>query len=228
MSLPRQLQQYLDGLRAAGVEYVRKAGPAPARAQRAAPVAAVDPDAGRRVSLKLLAEEIEDCARCLELFSTRSHTVFGEGPLDAPVGFLGDGPDSTDDREGRPFLGESSAWLNSALAAIGMEREAVYLLNVTRCRAPKRFPKAKECENCRGYLVRELELAKPNAICCLGTLVAQTLLNSTEAVDQLRGVVHDYAGIPVVCTFHPAYLVKSPKSIPEAEKDWELLRSLMN
>ena len=231
-TLPKQLKQYLDALRAAGVEYVAKAGPAPfvkAPPQPAATaIIASDPLAERRTGLKLLADEIRDCARCLELFSTRSQTIFGSGPISATVAFLGDGPDSVDDREGQPFVGESGTWLAQALATMGVNREGVYLLNTTRCRAPgKRFPTAKECANCRDYLVRELELAQPRVICCLGTTVAQTLLETTESIATLRGKIHDYAGTPVICTFHPAYVLKNPKSEADARADLELLLRTM-
>jgi uracil-DNA glycosylase len=232
-TLPQQLKQYLDALRAAGVEYVAKAGPAPSRksapkAVATAVVATVDPLAERRLGLKLLADEIQNCARCLELFSTRTQTVSGVGPISATVAFLGDGPDSSDDHAGEPFRGDAGTWLTPVLVALGLEREQVYLLNATRCRAPgKRFPTAKECANCRDYLVRELELARPKVICCLGTLTAQTLLQTTESIATLRGKVFDYAGIPVVCTFHPAYLLKNPKSAADAATDLELLKQFL-
>ena len=232
-TLPQQLKQYLDALRAAGVEYVAKAGPAPSRtsapkAVAAAVVATVDPLAERRTSLKLLADEIQNCARCLELFSTRTQTVSGVGPISAEVAFLGDGPDSVDDQTGQPFRGDAGTWLTPVLVALGLEREQIYLLNATRCRAPgKRFPTAKECANCRDYLVRELELARPKVICCLGTLTAQTLLQTTESIATLRGKVFDYSGIPVVCTFHPAYLAKNPKSAADAATDLQLLRQFV-
>lgn len=232
-TLPQQLKQYLDALRAAGVEYVAKAGPAPSRksapkAVATAVVATVDPMVERRTSLKLLADEIQNCARCLELFSTRTQTVSGVGPISAEVAFLGDGPDSVDDRTGEPFRGDAGTWLTPALFVLGLEREQVYLLNATRCRAPgKRFPTAKECANCRDYLVRELELARPKVICCLGTLTAQTLLQTTESIATLRGKIFDHAGIPVVCTFHPAYLIKNPKSAADASSDLLFLKQIL-
>ena len=227
-TLPQQLKQYLDALRAAGVDFVPRAGPAPIRRTTPKPAApARDPLAERRTGLKLLAEEVQSCARCLELFSTRTQAVSGAGPVAAEVAFLGDGPDSVDDREGQPFVGEAGTWLAQALEFMGLERERVYLLNATRCRAPKRFPTPKECANCRGYLVRELELAQPKAICCLGTTVAQSLLQTTESIAALRGRIHDYDGTPVVCTFHPAYLAKNPKAEPEARADLELLMRTM-
>ena len=232
-TLPQQLKQYLDALRAAGVEYVAKAGPAPSRKSApipvaAAVVAAVDPLAERRMNLKLLADEIQNCARCLELFSTRTQTVSGVGPISAEIAFLGDGPDSVDDLAGQPFRGDAGTWLTSALIALGLEREQVYLLNATRCRAPgKRFPTAKECANCRDYLVRELELARPKVICCLGTLTAQTLLQTTDSIATLRGQVFDYAGTPVVCTFHPAYLLKNLKSAADASSDLQFLKQIL-
>ena len=230
-TLPQQLKQYLDALRAAGVEYVAKAGPAPfvkaISRHIAEAVVAADPLAARRRGLELLADEVQNCAKCLELFSMRTRALSGVGPIAASVAFLGDGPDRVDDREGRPFLGESAAWLDRALVFLNLPREEVYLLNATRCRAPKRFPTAKECANCRDYLVRELELAQPKVICCLGTTVAQTLLQTTESIAALRGRIHDYEGIPVVCTFHPAYLLKNPKSEADGREDLELIRAAL-
>jgi len=230
-TLPQQLKQYLDALRDAGVEHVAKAGPTPfvkaAPRHTAEAVVADDPLAARRRGLELLADEVQNCAKCLELFSMRTRALSGVGPIAAPVAFLGDGPDTVDDREGRPFLGESAAWLDRSLEFLGLTREEVYLLNATRCRAPKRFPTAKECANCRDYLVRELELSQPKVICCLGTTVAQTLLQTTENIAALRGRIHDYTGIPVICTFHPAYLLKNPKSEAEGRKDLESLREAM-
>ena len=227
-TLPQQLKQYLDALHSAGVDFVPKAGPTPfVRSAPQAAVEQVDPLAERRRGLKMLAEDIKDCAKCLELFSTRSQTIFGTGPIGAAVAFLGDGPDSVDDREGQPFVGDSGTWLAQTLETLGLNRDEVYLLNATRCRAPKRFPTAKECANCRDYLVRELELAQPKAICCLGTTVAQTLLRTAKSIAERRGTVHNYAGTPVICTFHPAYVSKNPKSGPDGRADLELLRELM-
>ena len=148
-------------------------------------------------------------------------------PVDAPIAFLGDGPDTVDDREGQPFLGESGRWLSRMLERMGLTRDDVYQLNATRCRAPKRFPTATECGNCRDYLVRELELARPRAICCLGTTAAQGVLGTAAQVAELRGKVHDYRGTPVICTFHPAYMAKYPKAEAECWSDMELLLRAM-
>ncbi len=228
-TLPQQLKQHLDALRAAGIDYVPKAGPAPfaKRAASAATVVAADPRAERRKGLELLADGVQTCAKCLELFSTRTQTVSGVGPVDAAVAFLGDGPDSTDDREGQPFVGAAGAWLKDMLERMGLNREEVYLLNATRCRAPQRFPTARECANCREYLVRELELAAPAVICCLGTTAAQTLLQTTAQIAELRGKVHDYLGTPVICTFHPAYVSKYPKTAPDCWADMQLVLRTM-
>jgi len=229
-TLPQQLKQHLDALRAAGIDFVPKAGPAPFAKRPAQPSVASavqDPLAERRKGLKLLADGVQTCAKCLELFSTRTQTVSGVGPMDAAVAFLGDGPDSTDDAEGQPFVGAAGAWLMDLLVRMGLKREEVYLLNATRCRAPKRFPTARECENCREYLVRELELAAPKVICCLGTTAAQAVLQTTAQIAELRGRVHDYAGTPVICTFHPAYVAKYPKTEPDCWADMELVLRTM-
>ena len=231
-TLPQQLKQHLDALRGAGIDFVPKAGPAPfskrSTQATATSAAAHDPLAERRRGLKLLADEVQTCAKCLELFSTRTQAVSGVGPVRAAVAFLGDGPDSTDDHDGQPFLGDAGVWLSGMMERMELKREEVYLLNATRCRAPKRFPTAKECANCREYLVRELELAAPKVICCLGTTAAQTLLQTPAQIAELRGRVHDYRGTPVICTFHPAFVTKNPKNEPDCWTDMELLLRTMD
>ncbi|MCA9241904.1 MAG: uracil-DNA glycosylase, partial [Planctomycetales bacterium] len=134
-------------------------------------------------------------------------------------------PGADEDRQGEPFVGRAGQLLDRIIEACTMRREEVYILNVLKCRPPgNRNPAPAEAANCSGFLNRQLELIDPEFICCLGAVAAQNLLQTTSAIGRLRGRVHDYRGIKVVCTYHPAYLLRNPS----AKKDtWEDMRLLM-
>src|SRR5438067_2426896 len=231
----RHVRQHLDRLQAAGVEWL----PAPDRA-KPPPVAEtpslfgeveepVVPNgpADRRVALAVLAEEVKACTACAELASTRTQTVFGVGPMDAELCFLGEAPGADEDRLGEPFVGAAGQLLNRIIAACGLKREEVYICNILRCRPPaNRTPTAEEAANCREYLEKQLELVRPKFICALGGCAAQNLLNTTESLGRLRRRFHDFRGIPVLCTYHPAFLL--PHRSPEKKKDvWEDMKLLL-
>jgi DNA polymerase len=244
--MARQARQHLDSLKAAGVEWLptaplpSPAEPAPATATGTAPAAAslfagLDSIAAgekatatpehRRKELEVLSERVSQCTRCAELAATRTRTVFGEGALDAELCFIGEAPGADEDATGRPFVGAAGQLLNRIIAACGMKREDVYICNILRCRPPgNRLPLPHEAANCREYLEKTLELVRPKYICALGACAAQNLLDSKLSIGRLRGQFHDYRGIPVVCTYHPAYLLRNPS----AKKDvWEDLKKLL-
>jgi DNA polymerase len=236
--LPRQAQQHLDSLKAAGVEWLPTAPPPPrrsvAKAQAAAagpslfdPADAPAPADQRRHQLQVLAERVNTCPRCPELVSTRTQTVFGVGPVDAEVLFIGEAPGADEDRLGEPFVGAAGQLLNRILAACGFQREEVYICNVIKCRPPgNRTPTPVEAANCREYLDKQLDLVKPKYICCLGGTAAQHLLGSTAPLGKLRGRFQNYKGIPVMCTYHPAFLL--PHRQPAKKKDvWEDMQMLL-
>ncbi|MEO2088661.1 MAG: uracil-DNA glycosylase, partial [Gemmataceae bacterium] len=193
------------------VEFVPIAPPAPARFFPSSPSeSAPDPDADRRRQLQTLASEVAKCDRCSGLFSTRTQTVFGGGPVSPDILFVGDAPCADDDRDGQPFRGEAGALLDKILGAMGLSRAEVYLTTAIKCRPPRnRPPTADECGNCRGYLDRQLELIRPRAICCLGETAARTLLGVSGGIRTLRGPTHEHAGTPVVCTYHPQEVVQN-------------------
>src|SRR5436305_5471156 len=130
-----------------------------------------------------------------------------------------------EDAEGEPFVGAAGQLLNRILAACGLKREDVYICNILRCRPPgNRQPLPHEAGNCREYLEKQLELVRPKFICALGACAAQNLLNSTLSIGRLRGRFQDYKGIPVLCTYHPAYLLRNPA----AKKDvWDDMKKLL-
>jgi len=247
--LIRQTRQHLESLRAAGVEWL-PAAPAvrhpivsspPASSasnaarslftQEAEPATAgqpvLDPAAKRR-ELQVLEEQVSGCTRCAELCSTRTQTVFGVGSPDAELCFLGEAPGADEDAQGEPFVGAAGQLLNRIIAACGMKREEVYICNVLKCRPPgNRAPLPNEVANCKEYLERQLELIRPKFICALGAVAAQNLLNTTLSIGKLRGRFQDYQGIPVLCTYHPAYLLRNPASKRDVWEDMKLLLSRM-
>jgi uracil-DNA glycosylase family 4 len=240
--LARQAQQHLASLKANGVEWLPTAAPPARRASRRIPQAegpslfepaetpAPVPEAPeqRRHELQILAERVSGCPQCAELVSTRTQTVFGVGPLDPPLLLIGEAPGADEDRQGEPFVGAAGQLLNRILMACGLKREEVYICNVIKCRPPgNRTPRPDEVANCREYLEKQLELVRPKFICCLGATPAQHLLGTTASLGKLRGRVHSYKDIPVVCTYHPAFLL--PHRQPAKKKDvWEDMQMMLN
>lgn len=176
------------------------------------------------VSLEVIRQEVTGCTRCAELASTRTQTVFGVGNANARLCFLGEAPGADEDRMGEPFVGRGGQLLNKIIEACRIKRDDVYILNMIKCRPPgNRNPLPTELENCRGYLERQLDLIQPEFICCLGAVAAQNLLGTTVSIGKLRGRIHDYRGIKVVCTYHPAFLLRSPSFKKETWEDMKLL-----
>jgi len=175
-------------------------------------------------TLQVLRDEVAQCMLCEELASSRTQTVFGVGNPQARLCFLGEAPGADEDRQGEPFVGRAGQLLNKILEACHLQREDVYILNVLKCRPPgNRNPAPGEAQNCRSFLDRQLQLLKPEFICCMGAVAAQNLLATTVAIGRLRGTVHEYQGIHVVCTYHPAYLLRNPSAKRHAWDDMKLL-----
>ena len=178
-----------------------------------------------RQELEIVEREVAGCTACEELASTRTQTVFGVGNPQARLCFLGEAPGADEDRQGEPFVGRAGQLLTKIIEACTLTRQDVYILNVLKCRPPgNRNPLPNEVSNCRGFLDRQLSLIRPEYICCLGTIAAQTLLETDTPISRMRGKFFDYRGIPVMCTYHPAYLLRNPA----AKKDvWEDMKVLM-
>jgi uracil-DNA glycosylase family 4 len=178
------------------------------------------PPAGeaRRQELEVVSQQVAACTRCAALVRSRSRTVFGAGPVEPELCFIGEAPGADEDRTGQPFVGAGGQVLNQLLREAGIERSAVYITNLLKCRPPNnRKPEPAEVQNCRAHLVRELEVVRPKAIICLGAPASQGLLGTSEFIGRLRGRVHDFNGTPVVCTYHPAFLL--PGRSPERKGD---------
>jgi len=157
------------------------------------------------------------CVRC-ELAKSRTQTVFGVGNPAADWMIIGEAPGAEEDRRGEPFVGRAGQMLNEMLRAIGQSRESVFIANILKCRPPNnRDPQPAEAAACRDYLRQQIALVKPNIILAVGKIAAQNLLGSDQPVGRMRGRQHDLDGIPLVVTYHPAYLLRSPS---QKRKSW--------
>jgi uracil-DNA glycosylase len=163
-------------------------------------------------ALKLLREEIGDCKRC-KLSAKRKNIVFGEGNPDARLMFIGEAPGAEEDLQGRPFVGDAGMVLTRLINKMGFRREDVYIANIVKCRPPlNRDPEPDEAETCRGFVERQIEIIRPEVIMSLGRVATMNLTGDMKLkITAVRGKLFSYKGIPVMPTFHPAYLIRNPK-----------------
>jgi len=175
-------------------------------------------------SLEDLREDIRDCRRC-KPYQGRTNLVFGEGTPKARLVFVGEGPGREEDLEGRPFVGEAGRLLTRIIKAMGLTRESVYICNVVKCRPPNnRDPEADEIDSCLPFLRRQLNLIQPDVICALGRVAAQSLLGKEFRITRERGKWQSFMDIPLMPTYHPAYLLRNPTAKREV---WEDIREIM-
>ena len=184
----------------------------------------------KEAALKALREEIGDCRRC-KLSNRKTNIVFGEGDPAARLMFIGEAPGREEDLQARPFVGDAGMLLTRLIERMGFKREDVYIANIVKCRPPmNRDPEVDEIEKCRGFIERQIEIINPAVIMSLGRISVQTLLGNTKLkITAIRGNFFDYKGIPLMPTFHPAYLIRNPKdkwlTWGDAQKVIEKLRS---
>ncbi len=193
------------------------------------------PDASRSkaILLEKLRKRLGNCRRC-RLWKTRNNLVFGEGNPDADIVFVGEGPGRDEDIQGRPFVGAAGRLLDNMIKAMGLDRKDVYIGNIIKCRPPgNRNPAEDEIDACFPFLEEQLMIISPKAICALGKFAAQTLLNTSVPISRLRGKIISYSPsadiekritIPVVSTYHPAYLLRNPA---QKKVVWEDLKKVM-
>ena len=180
----------------------------------------------KHCGLDTLREQVAGCTRCT-LHETRTQTVFGVGDRQADWMIIGEAPGADEDRQGEPFVGRAGRLLNAMLLAIGLQREQVFIANILKCRPPdNRDPKLEEVTACEGYLNRQIELVDPKIILAVGRIAAQNLLKVDTPIGRMRGQRYAYGktGRPVVVTYHPAYLLRSPL---EKRKVWQDLQMAM-
>ncbi len=186
----------------------------------------VAPDSGncRGETLAEIATDLGDCRRC-QLAATRKNIVFGAGNAHARVVFVSEGPGRDEDEQGIPFVGQAGKLLERMLFAMGLSRDEVYICNVIKCRPPQnRNPGVAEITACEPFLQRQLAAIKPQLIVALGKFAAQTLLQQQVAISKLRGNWYSYHSIPVMPTFHPAYLLRNPAGKREV---WEDMKQVL-
>lgn len=222
----RLIRQKLECLQRCGVAQIAKpAGRNMPDTQQNRDISEQRPACERPVdTLDQLGEKIAACTQCTQLAATRTQTVPGAGNPKTRLCFMGEAPGADEDRQGEPFVGAAGQLLNKIIAACTLRREEVYILNVLKCRPPgNRTPAPEEIANCRGYFERQLEIIQPEFICCLGLVAAQTLLSTSQSLGKLRGRFHDYRGIRVMATYHPAYLLRYPNMKRAAWEDMKML-----
>jgi DNA polymerase len=197
----------------------------PAEASILVPMAPAVPAADL---LALVASEVSACTRC-GLSVARTTAVPGEGPANAAVMFIGEGPGAEEDRSGRPFVGAAGQYLETWLPPIGLSRSQCYIANVVKCRPPQnREPHPDEIAACLPYLERQIKAVRPSVICCLGRIAAQTLLATGSSLASLRGRVHEWKGTPVVVTYHPSAVLRDKASLRKPVwDDLKLLKGLL-
>jgi DNA polymerase len=165
-----------------------------------------------------LRECVASCTQC-ELHRSRTQTVFGVGNPDASWLIVGEAPGAEEDRRGEPFVGRAGKLLDEMLRAVGQSRDSVFIANILKCRPPNnRDPKPQEAAACRGYLDRQIELIRPDIIIAVGRIAAHNLLGTDTPVGRLRGKRHAIGDLPLVVTYHPAYLLRSPS---QKRKVWD-------
>ena len=180
--------------------------------------------AERQAALNEMCSDVAACVRCAELASQRTQTVFGVGNPQARLVFVGEAPGAEEDRLGEPFMGRAGKLLNQIIEACTLRREDVYIMNVLKCRPPRnRTPANDEVANCRNYFVGQLDIIQPEIICCLGAVAATNLLDSNTPIGKLRGRLHDYRGIKLVATYHPAYLLRTPAAKRMVWEDMQIV-----
>lgn len=177
--------------------------------------------------LAQLAAAVRDCQKC-RLHQTRTRVVFGTGNPDADLVFVGEAPGRDEDLQGEPFVGAAGQLLTRIIQAMQLTRDQVYILNVVKCRPPNnRNPKPDEVAACRPILEAQLACLKPRVICALGTFAAQTLLQTDESISRLRGRFHKMGDIPVMPTYHPAYLLRNPQGKRAVWEDMQQIQHVL-
>jgi DNA polymerase len=179
---------------------------------------------------RTIEDEVAGCVRCA-LHECRTRTVFGVGDRNAGWLVVGEAPGAEEDRQGEPFVGRAGGLLNSMLRGIGLAREQVFIANILKCRPPNnRDPKPEEVAQCLPYLERQIALLRPRIMLAVGRIAAQNLLATDTPIGKLRGSVHAFGAqrIPLVVTYHPAYLLRSPTEKRKAWEDLKFARRVFN
>lgn len=214
LRVDRELGKPLSYLSSGSSDVVADAVPEPAAAHLIG---------GNSSALEMVRTELGDCHRC-PLGGLRHRLVFGEGDPHAVLVFVGEAPGADEDAQGRPFVGRAGQLLTKIIVAMGLKRDEVYICNILKCRPPgNRNPQPEEIASCEPFLIRQLEAIRPRVICALGSFAAHTLLKSEAPITVLRGRFHSYQGIPLMPTYHPAYLLRNPGAKKQVWEDVQMI-----
>jgi uracil-DNA glycosylase family 4 len=226
----RERARYLGTLTELGVDRgvfaqaaaVAPPAPAPVREARAVP-----DSTEAAAALAAIRQEMGDCQRC-KLHATRTNLVFGQGSPNARLMFIGEAPGADEDEQGLAFVGKAGQLLTRIIEAIGMTREEVFITNILKSRPPQnRNPEPDEILACQGFLDRQIEAIQPRVIVALGKFAAHWVLKTAEPITRLRGRMGEYRGIPVMPTYHPAYLLRTPSAKKEVWEDMKVVRGML-
>ncbi len=178
-------------------------------------------------TLLKIRSDLGECTRC-KLHRGRTKLVFGDGNSKAQLVFVGEGPGRDEDAQGLPFVGRAGKLLTQMIEAMGLQRQDVYICNVVKCRPPEnRTPEKDEVETCSPFLLRQLDAISPKVIVCLGSVAAQTLLETNRGISHFRGQWLDFRGTKLMATYHPAYLLRNPSAKGEVWKDLQKVMAVL-
>ena len=240
----KDVRNLLEYAKTLGMTEVRDAEPATRRtsAEKRAPAPASKPSVSEPAAknsgpekiadkagalARLCAEELGDCSRC-RLCTGRKSIVFGVGDPNAQLMFIGEGPGADEDEQGIPFVGRAGQLLTKIIEAMGLSREKVYIANIVKCRPPQnRAPLPDEVASCIPFLIRQARIIAPKVIVCLGSTAAQNLLGTDEKITKLRGHFTQWQEIPVMPTYHPAFLLRNPNMKKPVWEDMQLVMKLL-
>jgi DNA polymerase len=182
------------------------------------------PSAQRAAALEAVRAEIGDCTRCPLAYAGRHTIVFGDGDPAAKLMFVGEGPGADEDAQGLPFVGKAGQLLNNMIMAMGLRREDVYIANIVKCRPPgNRTPEFVEASTCSQFLLKQIDIVRPQVIVALGATAATYLLGVRKSLGSLRGRWHATRGAKLAVTYHPAFLLRDPRQKGEAWKDLQMV-----
>lgn len=186
------------------------------------------PPAQRAAALEAIRADIGDCTRCPLAYAGRHKIVFADGDPNARLMFVGEGPGADEDARGLPFVGKAGQLLNNMINAMGVTRESVYIANIVKCRPPgNRTPEFEEATTCSQFLLRQIDVVRPQVIVALGATAATYLLGVRQSLSSLRGRWHSARGAKVAVTYHPAFLLRDPRQKGEAWKDLQMVMAEM-
>jgi DNA polymerase len=227
----RNIRGSREALRRLAEARAEAVAPAPAAVQPAPPQPEVQAipitTGGKQERIDQLRAAVAPCTKCPQLARTRTQTVFGVGDIDAQIMFVGEAPGADEDRQGEPFVGMAGQLLTKIIVAMGLQRSGVFIANVLKCRpdmpagsSGNRRPTSTEMQTCLPYLRAQIEIIKPAVLVALGSVAMEGLLGAVEPMSRLRGRWHEFQGIPLMATYHPAYLLRN-QSLTEKRKVWE-------